>query len=202
MAADDVYELIHQMSYEGQAVLNVYFFQNISGGENAQDIVDQYAADRVTPMKSNQSDAVSHVEVRARNLFDSGDVGDTALSGTGASSGVGADWPSFISVSFKMEHPEGSVRPGFKRILLGNEDNQDEGVWEATALATWQTDIGDPLENPLAWATDWEHVVVGRILDAGQYRLPESQAEMVLGPVLNVTAQVNVTTQNSRKWYT
>lgn len=202
MAAGDVYELVHEMAYEGQQLLNVYFFQNISGAEGAQDIADQYVVDRVPDIRLRTTDLVDFILVRARNIFNDADVGETALSGTGALATASEDFPSFVAASFRMEHNAGNVRPGFKRIFLQTENAQDEGVWNTPTLDGFQSGIADPLVNPLDWAPDWTHVVVGRILDAGSYRLPESQAELTAGEVSTVTALVNVTTQNSRKWYT
>jgi len=212
-AGGDVVELVHEQVYLGQVVNNVYFFEAIVGGASLQDLADWFEAAVVPATKIIQNDEVSHVALRLRNLFNLAEVVEEPLTGVGGNASGNLELPSFIAASFRLDHDNAVVRPGYKRFVGASESNVTDALWAASYLVGLGL-IADELVNPPATPNDdWAHVIVKRLCEVAnpdplgvpsclKYRLPQNQGEYDAGYPTSYEIQPQPTSQNSRKWYT
>jgi hypothetical protein len=202
MAFQDVYELIDFQQLYGQAVLNVYFYQNnnvLQGDASAEDLVTSWIAQVLPDIQLIQSADILHNEVSARNLFNEADNFSQAISEVGDT--AGDSMSSFNAVGFALVQDNGAIRNGAKRIAGILEAAAVDGVITDTNYIDNLSILGDQIADVLTLdALDtFVPVIVQRILDGGAYRLPESFGEAVLGAVLEGVFNVLITSQTSRK---
>lgn len=210
--AGDLVELVHEQTYLGQIVNNVYYFRAVAD-TTLLTLTSWFEANVVPGMKNNQVDLVTHVNLRTRNVFLDSETYEEPLTGTGLLvSGLG-ELPSFVAYAIRLDHDNGAVRPGFKRIVGVPEDSIENALLTSSRV-TALTTVAGLLVNPASTVNpQFEHVVVGRVCETPnptpgaipaclKYRLPETQAELVAGVILTAEVYAQPTTQNSRKWYT
>lgn len=209
MAINDIFELVDEQSQAGQTINNVYYFQATDALIQALQVAEWYRDNFLPSLAAEQDDNLSHFNIRVRNLFNAADLAEVAVAVSGGIIQT-EELPEFIAISCRFDHNLGGTRPGGKRWGGQPEVGQDEGVWTAAKAAAMQA-IGDLLVNPLAPAVSMNHVIVDRVCDEFdpanparciRWRLPENQGEANTGEVNLATVQTQVTTQNSRKWYT
>ena len=207
-AGGDVAQLVHYQTQFTQNVLNVYYFEAVTGGADLADLSAWFATNVVPAVKASQNTSVAHVKLELKNLFDNGEVDDLALSGTGDKTATGQTIPEFLAASIRLLHNNGFVRSGWKRVCCGTEDEINGSAWDAALVADVE-DIADFLINPLSpTLTDWVHVVLQRVrvvdpvTGVVTYELPTAQGQSEIGYPTSYVVSNRVTTQNSRKWYT
>lgn len=212
-AGGDIIELVHEQSYLGQQVNNVYYFEAAVQDASMEALATWFEDNVVPAVKAIQNDLLNHLNLRLRNLFNDDETLEEVLTGSGALLSSDVELPSFFALELRLDHETGTLRPGFKRWGGINEGSVTDAVVSAGTVAN-MTNIGDLLINPPAVANpDWAHVVVGRVCaepnpdpegvpSCLRYRLPETQAEAVVGYPVIYEVFSQPTTQNSRKWYT
>lgn len=207
-SAGDVIQMVHEQDIGAQTVLNVYYFQAVDATADLGDLANWFNTNVVPDIKALQSPSVTHVELELVNLFDDNEFLALPLSGAGTNPGAAGRLSTFTAAQIRLLHGTGGLRTGFKRYIAGTEDDQQGDVWTAAFQAIID-DVGDDLMNPLTPAlATWTHVIVKRIKFVDpvsgeeKYRLPENIGELVVGYPTSFFTYPEITTQNSRKWYT
>lgn len=211
-AIADVVELVHEQTYLGQNINNVYYFRAVNAVALST-LTSWFETNVVPNVKANQVDLVNHINLRVRNLFNDVETYEEPLTGVGAvASGVN-EMPAFMAYTIRLDHDNGTLRPGFKRFVGVSEASLDDGLVNGGRILALTT-LGDMLVNPPAVVNpNWLHVIVGRVCEEPnpvpgaqpsclKYRLPESGAELNDGIIVTHEPYAQPTTQNSRKWYT
>lgn len=135
MATGDLYELTDIQTLEGQQVLNVYHYKQVSEPTSGTSILalgDAFYTFVQLPMFSVQTEFLQHVGLRIINL-DNPD--EFALVTEGETGTVpGETLPPFCSWAFRYNRSSRLVRNGQKRIGGVPEGFNDNGVATGTAL--------------------------------------------------------------------
>lgn len=211
-AINDIVELVHEQQYLGQNVNNVYYFRAVNAV--ALSTLTTWFETNVVPLvKAQQVDLVTHINLRCRNLYSPIETYEEPLTGVGGvTSGVN-EMPAFLAYAIRLDHDNGTLRPGFKRFTGVSEAGLDDGLVNATRVSGLVT-LGNMLVNPpTVLNPNWLHVIVGRVCEEPnptpgaqpsclKYRLPESLTESNVGIVVTAEVYAQPTSQNSRKWYT
>ncbi len=212
-AIGDVIELVHEQSYLGQTINNVYYYQDSVGSTPLTTLATWYETNVVPAIQAFQNDLVTHVNLRLRNLFDLGETYEEPLTGTGTNASGLTELPAFFCLQIRLDHPTGDIRPGFKRYTGLIEASVIDSL-VAPATVTQMDTLGALLVNPPSVAlTGYVHVVVKRICETPnptpgavpsclKYRLPETLLEAEVAYPDSFESYVQPTTQNSRKYYT
>ena len=211
-AGGDCVELVHEQTYLGQIVNNVYFFEAVSEA-TLVNLATWFETNVVNRVKGVQIDLVTHTNLRLRNLFNLSENYEEPLTGTGTLGAGVNELPSFMAYTIRLDHDNGSVRPGFKRYCGVDESNLADALVSSGRIATLETLAGELINPPTTANILWAHVIVNRICETAnpipgavpaclKYRLPENQGEFNPGYPISFEAYAQPTTQNSRKWYT
>lgn len=212
-ATGDVIELVHEQSYLGQSVNNVYYFQNNDVAGTLISLADWFETNVVPAIKIIQNDLLTHTNLRLRNLFLDAETHEEPLAGAGGVPNGLVEMNAFFASTIRFDHVQGGLRPGFKRFAGHTEAQIEDSLWIADTITKLNT-IGDHLIQPPTVANPgWVPVVVQRVCETPnpdpeatpsclKYRLPESQAELITGVITSHEVYSQPTTQNSRKWYT
>lgn len=201
----DIVQLTHNMQIGAVDVLNVYYFEAVDGTADIEVLGAWFNTNVVPLVKAAQQTGVTHEQLALVNLFDTGEIYEVALSGTGSQTGTDA-FTSFHAGSIRLVHNTAGLRDGFKRIGASVEGNASGNAWlaaQVTALENIAAKLLNPLSPTLA---TWAHVIVGRVKEidvvTGEttYRLPEIQAEVVVGYPTSYDVSTVVTSQVSRKY--
>jgi len=215
-AGGDIVELTHEQSYLGQICNNVYFFEAAVADASLSGLAAWFETNVLPDIKIIQNSSVLHVNLRLRNLFNFAETYEEPLTGTGTRPAGVIALPSFVALQVRFDHISNTVRPGFKRFVGVDEAHLETALLTAAVITSTEA-VAANLVNPPADANpEWAHVIVGRVCDeinpiAGaipsclRYVLPRTQAEAAIGGIgYPVTYEVfsQVTSQNSRKWYT
>lgn len=213
-AGGDIIELVHEQTYLGQTVNNVYHFEAAVADASMLALATWFETNVVDVVKDITSDITTHVNLRLRNLFNEAETLEEPLTGTGFQLSGTNELPSFMAYQVRLDHASGAVRPGFKRLTGVTEGNITDALVVDPVLTHLNT-LGGLLVNPPSVANpDWAHVIVGRVCDEpnpvvgatpaclGPYRLPRTQAEATIAYPVEFSVYAQPTTQNTRKWYT
>lgn len=211
-AGGDCVELVHEQTYLGQVVNNVYFFEAVSEA-TLVNLATWFETNVVNRVKGCQIDLVTHTNLRLRNLFNLAENYEEPLTGTGTLPSGTSELPSFMAYTVRFDHANGAVRPGFKRIAGVDESNLADALVTAGRISTLETYAAELVNPPATSNPLWAHVIVNRICETPnpipgavpaclKYRLPENQGEFDPGYPISFEAYAQPTTQNSRKWYT
>ncbi len=211
-ASGDLVELVHEQTYLGQNVNNVYYF--VTQAASTLPVLTTWFETNVVPLiKTLQVDDVVHTNLRARNVFLDSETYEEPLTGTGSQASGSSELPSFMAYALRLDHDNGAVRPGFKRYVGVTE----LGITDALVLSTFITymvNLGNMLVNPgTVLLAEYAHAIVGRVCETPnptpgaipsclKYRLPENAGELEWGLILTAEPYAQPTSQNSRKWYT
>lgn len=212
-AIGDVIELVHEQTYLGQQVNNVFYFQNNDAAGTLTTLATWFETNVVPKTKTIQNDLVTHVNLRLRNLFLDAETHEEPLTGTGAKVSGLEELPSYIAQSVRFDHVQGGLRPGFKRWTGMLETQIENGLLRAGNVTELETLAAELIQPPTTPNTGWVPVIVQRICETPnpdpeatpsclKYRLPESQAELITGVPTSFEASPQPTSQNSRKFYT
>jgi len=211
-AIGDIVELVHEQTYLGQAINNVYYYQAVNAVALST-LTTWFETNVVPQVKANQVDLVNHINLRCRNIFNDVETYEEPLTGVGAVASTVNEMPSFLAYALRLDHDNGSLRPGFKRFAGVTEISLDDALVNAGRILALTTLGGYLINPPTVLNPNWLHVIVGRICEtvnpvAGakpaciKYRLPLNVGEANVGIVVTFEPYAQPTTQNSRKWYT
>lgn len=181
----------------GQAICNVFYYlvATWTGNADLGNVLDEFLATVVGPVKTMQTPDLSYRNLRADNITNDLDFAelDGNWTGTYASSETQAP---FIACGFRLSRTTKLTRPGAKRISGIAEEICNDGVVDPEAALF--DDVKDalmatlPINSPGAGDGVLAPVIVGRNID-GSYDLSR------LNPITGAVVQPNVTSQNSRK---
>lgn len=200
----DVYQVNDIQDFFGQTCMNIYFYQrNAPTGTdlNAEGLAGTFIAEVIPAITLIQADALTHVNVQVKNLFDPSDTWEQAISvpGDGTSTDLFA---AFNAVGFTLNHNNGALRPGAKRYAGLVEEAATDGVIDDAGIITSLNALADALVLRLDQGlepTAWWPVIVQRLLVGGEYVLPTSLEDAVLGFLTDAIFKALVTSQVSRK---
>ena len=205
MANLDIWEVIDVQDFDGQEVLNVYFYRSDNLGDvggTAEDLANSWVDNVLPEIADMQNAALTHVSVNVRNLYNDADTFELPISVPGEVTVAGDHLPVFTAVPFRLVHANGAIKPGSKRLAGISEDAQADGVVNVGAYITLLNETADALLASLPHLSVidvWYPVIVKRILDGGNYRLPENVGEAVFGVLTDVLWDALLTSQVSRK---
>lgn len=202
MAYQDIYQIALYQKYYSQEVLNVFYYRhnNASSNADASDLAASFVSQVCPVIQNFQTSAVRQERIVVQNLFDSSDRLDSLLSLVGLRANLDAE-KAFVAVGFRLDHDNGSIRPGSKRFAGLDEGDVANGVITNTTAITRLNALGIALTQALTVAAVnvFVPVVVKRILDATGYRLPATLSEAVIGVIQQAIWNVIATSQVSRK---
>lgn len=212
-AGGDVIELVHEQTYLGQQVNNIYYFEAAVADASMSGLAAWFEINVLPDIKNIQTELVTHVALRLRNLFNLAETYEEPLTGTGAQTAGLLELPAFMAATFRLDHTTGSIRSGFKRYSGLNEGQLEDAVLTATFTGSLGAIAANLVNPPVDANPDWAHVIVKRVCDelnpvAGavpsclRYVLPRSQAEKDVAYPISYEVYAQPTTQNTRKWYT
>lgn len=214
MAVGDVYELICEQLYGTSTVLNVFFYEQISIVLPAEGftigglLAEQWDEQVGSVIRTIQNQDVTHVEVRARNLFDATDAGVYPVSETGlvgTSNGMGP----FVAMAFSLKGANPAVKNGAKRFVGVDESGQTDGIMVQPEMIAGAEDVAEALAANVTAGdvipTDtWAPTIVQRVRSgspgAYEYRLPENVGETVLSRIASALFNIVLSSQVSRKY--
>lgn len=209
MAIVDMYQIVHDMTYLGQTVLSVYHAERANAGETAGSISDGFQNSILPIIRLLQNDAVTNNELRIFNLGSPTDFGAFTLSGS-AGVRTGANSASFLAASQRFNTLNRLVRSGQKRYAGLLETDYFDGVLGGSTV-TLVDDIGDVL------VADWlssidshvicSYAILKRVCETTdpvtgkclEYRLPETDGELVFYIPQSFLTNPEVSSQVSRK---
>lgn len=161
----DVIELVHEQTYLGQQVNNVYFFEAVDGTATLTGLATWFETNVVPDIKGIQNDEVTHINLRLRNLFDLGETYEEPLTGVGALASSSFELPAFVAYTARLDHTSGDVRPGFKRWAGVSEDSVTDSLVAAVRITAIEAICANLVNPPADVNATWAHVIVGRVCD-------------------------------------
>lgn len=203
---EKIYLLTHFMTFFGQQIMNVYFYNHTTGAGGAGILCAAFDDQVVPKIKAIQSADINHVQVSAYSLDDLSDFANLTLSGLGAYEVESL--PPTDAVGFTYKVNTRAVKPGSKRICGIPESVTASGqIQNATYLGLIETLRLQFVEDLTGIADAFAPVVIKRVKTAipgttpvqYRYTLPTDDSELVIGGVTDVLSNVYVTTQVSRK---
>lgn len=192
MAIGDVFQVTDHQTYLGQEIVNVYHYINRREDGNAQTLADAFIADVLPWVTPIQSADLQHTRVSVINLNDEGDFADVVSSIPGNTTEVGDNLPSFYAARLTLIRSTRAVRNGAKRYAGLVEGGVSGNTVDGNILLALQ-DLATALENPVTGAPtgEWDLIIYG---------LPTpNRPDPIVADINGVLAEVQVTTQNSRK---
>jgi len=206
VALANIYVLRHIQDYEGEDVENVYTFEN-DAGMDAQDLCLAFIEDVLPAVMAIEGGTIVSKEVRAYslgNLSDLWNETDTTPAGYDTADTL----PVFNAVGYTFRSGTRAVRPGSKRYANIPETVQIRGqITDAAYIAKMETLRGifannisndDLLFAKFVIVKRVKYDVPGSDPVREAYRFPETDAELVVGNVLNVLTSRKITHQVSR----
>lgn len=209
MALDDMYQITHSMTQFGQPQLNTFHVLRANAGESAGSISDAFQNSILPILRLFQSNTIINNEIRIFNLETTTDFGTFTLS-SALGLRVGNDNASFVSTAMRFPTRDRDVRSGHKRFGGTLEEDIVDGVLQAAPLVLL-TDIGDAMiANWLATADSHfvcSYVIIKRICETFdipldkclEYRLPETNGELVFYQPNTFVTNPEISSQVSRK---
>lgn len=203
MGLFDVYSIVDTSLYEGQVCQNAYFYQSQSdvGTPDASDVAAAYLGQMLPTIKTMQESDLVHTEIRVVNLFNDSDKFLQSISVPGTAAYGSDRLPVFNAIGFQLVGDNGAVRNGSKRYAGLDEGIQQNGVITNGTFITQANLVADLLFETLVHGIipTFVPVIVKRILDGTEYRLPENIGEAVLSNVVEAAFSTLLTSQTSRK---
>jgi len=212
MGLADIYELTDAQMVNGKECVNVYFYrqqQALAIAVTSAQFLAEHFRDQVLPsILGAQHTQVTHIAIRARNLFEPSDQYELLVSVNGTVSLTSNEaMPRFVTSVINLQNDNGLIKAGRKSLAGIGEAY---GYWGVITSSTIQSALIQCAikfktvltEGALAVQT-YAPVMVKRVRsgEAGayQYRLPENLGETVWGYINNAVARFTLSTVNSRK---
>lgn len=199
-----IFEVVDVQDNNGQEMLNVYFYRRDSlvaeGTPEAQLLAEEFSTNVVPPVTNIQNETITHTAVRVRNLFDPTDAYEYLISVPGVYNHVD-EMSTYQAINFTLAHDNPAIKKGRKAFGGFEESHAADGIVAGAGFIDNLLDVAIAILDPLPSGIidTFFPVIVGRILDAGNYRLPEDVGEAIFGGLTSATFNPLVTTQNSRK---
>lgn len=213
MAVNDVYEIIVTGTLLGQDVVNTYFYEQqnaviVIGITIAQALLNEFGGQVWPLITATQGSDYRGKTIRVNNLFDLSDSAENAVADVGSWAGGGNIDSAFTAVAYVLSVVGRSVRQGHKRIGGITEDVSTDGVITSSTYITAANALAAGLAAPITNGAiipinTWYPCVVKRVRSGTKpdykYRLPETLAEKVLQLIVDVTPNLILSSQVSRK---
>lgn len=194
-----------QFGEGGKELETVWFFDHTAGSGDATALAVAFGAARGDLMNAFQTELIKNYSIDVINLGDLGDFASLPWFGTGA---LAQDTlPPFNAVGFTMKVDTRAVKKGSKRVSGLAETDVTNGKITGTATIANIELLRIAMGQEIVDASDtWLPVVIKRVKEAVpgttptqyKYRLPETNAELVVGEVVVVLTSPNVAHQVSR----
>lgn len=209
VAIVDMYQIVHNMTQDGEKFLNVYHAERANGAEQAQSVADSFVNTVWDKIRDQQVDSIINVDVVVFNLGTETDFHTQSLSSAAGMRAV-ADSPSFIAGGIRFPSLNRDIRSGSKRFAGMAESDYTDGVLVAAAN-TLLVDIATVMIGDWLASSD-SHVVatyaiIKRVCDETdpvtgdclKYRLPETDGELKFYLPIGSVVNQEITSQVSRK---
>lgn len=206
MALSDCYMLRDIQHFNGEEILNVFFYQDLLLASTAQNVVEAYVAGVLPKVKAMQQQSFYHDKIDCVNLSDASNFYEFVLHDGGGQTGEAL--PPFNAVTFGLRLNSRALRPGSKRIAGVPESANNGGViTDGTYLALMEAYRIQMKSILLSGILEtFQPIVVKRVLytvpDSSPareaYRLPENDGEFVFGNVIECVTTARVSHQTSR----
>lgn len=207
MALDDLFMIVHNQTYVGRKLQNVYFYEAADPSLTAVDMGQAFELEVVPAILAVQGLVVKHVDLNVTNLGNLGDNSTEVLNYEGQFGDVDC-LPAFNAINYTLKPSNRVVRPGSKRICGVPESVQAYGIITdatyITALNALRVILGDPIING---GEIFNPVVIKRVKEAVEdtdpveytYRLPTIGETPVYSSISACLLNLNVSSQVSRK---
>lgn len=206
MALSDCYMLRDVQRYEGEEILNVYFFQDLLLASIAQNVVEAFETGFLPKVTGIQTSNVTHVLLDAVNLADPSNFYEKVISAAGTT--TSDPLPAFNAVNYSLRINSRALRPGSKRYCgIAEEYTTKNLITNSGYIALLETLRGQQSDILLSGVLEtFQPIVVKRVKynpdpeqpDKFAYRLPETDEEFVFGNVIDAFLNLNVSHQVSR----
>lgn len=208
MALADVFQLTHNMTWQGKSLANMYHVFRANSGEQAQSINDSFANSILPIIRLWQSDSLNNVDIVCFNLDDEEDFHTQSIAAAGFRAVTNS--PSFVSPAIKFPSLNRLIRAGQKRHAGSGEGDYTSGSLVAAAV-TLLENIGDAMiGNWLASADSHivgNYIILQRVCDEVdpvtgkclKYRLPETDGELKFYQPTARIVNTEISSQVSRK---
>jgi len=195
VASGDLYVVKdHQVGLGQTQVLNVYYYRQILGSENALVLAGRFEQLMLPAVINVQSDAITHHAIEVRNVDDPLDWANLTLTSLNQGMRGTVHMPPFVAWAFRYNRASLAVRHGQKRIGGVSEQDVDAGLASAGVSANLQA-LAAAMGANLATVgleNEWEPRIVRVTGVPGAYVYTDF-------PV-NSVQYVRVSTQNTRKF--
>lgn len=204
MSTNNVWMIDLQSTYNEQECHNVFFYRGVAlTSPTATEIAEQFLEQIFPDIDAITATDVFWVGVSVRDIMSAATPIFEPI-GTNGGGGAGDTFPSHDAYGFTMGVGTNVTRPGSKRFVGVAEGNVQDGIVTGGGIIALLNDLAvtlalslvDPLTGLVIQAVP---VIVKRILDGDSYRLPETTGELVTNEVVDVSPNLIITTQNSRK---
>lgn len=193
-------------TYEGEEILNVYFFQDLLLASIAQNVVESFESGFLPKVVGIQTSNVVHVKLDAVNLADPANFYEKVISSAGTT--TSDPLPAHDAVNYSLRINSRALRPGSKRYCgIAEEYTTKNLVTNSGYIALLETLRGQQSDILLSGILEtFQPIVVKRVkyLPPGHeapdyaYRLPETEEEFVFGNVVDALLNLKVSHQVSR----
>lgn len=192
------------MSFYGVDVENVYTYQRGTGiTAGAQQLAEEWVEQVLPAIQAFQVPECVTTQVYVFDLFEISDSYTIPLNSAGTGTSLGEGMPPYVAAGFLLQRHSAVTRNGAKRIAGIGEAVQENGIFQGGTPLGLLQDVADAIGSAILGVLDAEWflpVIIKRILDGDSYRMPTTAAEATVNAVDDVVYNVEVTTQNSRKF--
>lgn len=215
MAVGDLYEVRLQGTAFAQENLNIFHYHQALSylpgtGVDADGLADGFVDQTIPVLAEAMSADMTLESLVVRNLFDESEVvtREFAITGTALTNTTSTSAP-FVAGRYILEHGNGAIRQGAKRLGCLPENAQTDGVVDSAAYVTAGDDAADAMLAPILVGLViqdpvFRPVVIQRVRSGTPgnytYRLPQTAVEAVYAFVLDVLFDLVIGTQNTRKF--
>lgn len=206
MALSDSYMLRDVQNYDGEEILNVYFFQDLLLASTAQNLVEAFELGFIPKVAACQTLAVQHVLLDAVNMADPSNFFEKKINVPGQYNMDSL--PAFNAINYSLRINSRALRPGSKRYTgIGEEFTTKNLITNPTLITAMEALRIQQSATLMSGAVlTFVPIVVKRVKynpdplkpDHFAYRLPETEAEFVFGNVVDALTNVKISHQVSR----
>lgn len=203
MALADVFEIRMAGNTLGSPWNMVFHGYRTAGNYNAQAVLDAFGDGPFFNLLPALPDSCHVITLEAKSLGNPLDFYSVATPNSDGAR-AGDTLGPFVAPTIRFTRKRTDMHHGYKRLPGVLEADQTNGVLGAPLIALIE-DFADSLiggweDNSAPGVTVANYVIVKRVLDAGKYRLPETDGELVYYAPDNYVVVVNVSSQVSRKF--
>jgi hypothetical protein len=208
MSLNTIYQVRARQQFNtgGKEMETVWFFDHTAGVGNASDLAVAWGTSRGDLINPLQTLDVHNYSIDVINLGDLSDF--VSLPWTGVGGITDDSLPPYAALGYTMKLNTRAVRKGSKRISGIPESAGRNGVITLGSYLTLMETLRLAMQQEITTASDtWLPVVVKRVRTAipgttptrYTYRLPTSDAELVVGEVVVVLTSPVLSHQVSRE---